>query len=232
MGPKPTTKFKKPLFYRVFWPKIICCNFLGGLPKGESLPNCPPKMPPLMGGKQPNCPKIEWRKTSQNCPENRGKQPNFPKIAPPKRGKSAKIASQIAPRSKTLETRTPPENLNFAVFWVLVPFQIGPKHTKLPPHWQKIIPQNRSIFVAFGGAKNQTHTTLPQSYPKTTQKWLKNDSKLDSFSEKSHFRSHFSVTFPGPWKVMFESSKMSFLGPGSVAQRRFTNLISVIVVSV
>ena len=125
-----------------------------------------------MGGKQPNCPKVAPQnggKPSQNRPEIGGKQPNFPKIAPQNRGKSAKIASQIAPKMNGVKhgSKTP-ENLNFAVFWVLVPF-IGPKHTKRPPHWQKIIPQNRSIFVAFGGiggAKNQTHTTLPQNYPK------------------------------------------------------------------
>ena len=53
-------------------------------------------------------------------------------------------------------------------------------------------------------------------------KWLKNDSTFDSFPGKGHVRSHFWVTFPGTWKVIFASSKVSFLGLGSVAQRPFT----------
>ena len=56
---------------------------------------------------------------------------------------------------------------------------------------------------------------------KVTQKWLK---IWHCPRKKSHFRSHFWVTFPGPWKVIFESPKMSFLDLGSVAQSRFTKL--------
>ena len=68
-------------------------------------------------------------------------------------------------------------------------------------------------------------------------KWRKDDPKMTfqgrgesdskmtqnlTFPEKSHFRSHSWVTFPGASRVIFESPIMSFLGPGSVAQRRFT----------
>ena len=53
-------------------------------------------------------------------------------------------------------------------------------------------------------------------------KWLKNDSKFDSFPEKSHFGVTFGVTFPGPWKVTFESPKCHFwvrdLWPNGVSQ--------------
>ena len=67
---------KRPYFFRSRPPKLH-------LTRG-SLPNCPPKMPPPIGGKRPNCPK-----TAPKFPQNR---------PPPNRGKSAKIASQIAVR--------------------------------------------------------------------------------------------------------------------------------------
>ena len=56
-------------------------------------------------------------------------------------------------------------------------------------------------------------------------KWLKNDSNLDSSPEWSRVWSHFRVTSPGPEKSNIESPKVSFLDPGSVAQRRFSGQV-------
>ena len=72
-----------------------------------------------------------------------------------------------------------------------------------------------------------TQKWLKNDFSGPRGKWLKNDSNFDSFPEKSHSWSHFWVTFPGPWNVIFESPKMSFLGPGSVAPRRFKTSSSI-----
>ena len=91
------------------------------------------------------------------------------------------------------------------------------------------------VVICRWGYRTRNRKTI-----KVTQKWLKNYSTAEKwlkfwpffplkfwpfFPEKSHFCSHFWVTFPGPWKVIFESPKMSFLGPGSVVQQCFTILV-------
>ena len=137
--------------------------------QGENLPNCPPKMPPD-AWKQPNCP-----------PPNRGKSTKIAKLPPKCTNLNTHSKIGVKHWSKTPQnypkTRTPPENLNFAVFWVLVPFEIGPNHTKLPPTFVRKLSPKTGQFLwrlgGVGGAKNQTHTTLPQSYPKTTQNYPK-----------------------------------------------------------
>ena len=55
-----------------------------------------------------------------------------------------------------------------------------------------------------------TFSTTQRWLFRVQEKWLKNGSKYDFFLGKSQTLSHVWVTFPGPWKAIFESSKMSF----------------------